>query len=817
MTDELETLLRKSLHDKATSTPMASDDDAWNEIANTIHSDRGARSSLTVAATTQPAPAGGDRRQRIVFSVAAAFVLIAAGFVWRTINNGDDGLVIADTNPAIQFGTPIELDLARTVNVKLPMAVSGDALIAGTSISTSESYQLEIVRVLAPNAEPETVLSVPVGGLLTMLEASGNTILAVVSQHVTSQLPVVFISTDGGDTWSDTELPAPTGAPLYEAAASDAAIGDNTLVVSGANGVWVSTAGVEWEFVEIFATDLDAPPNSWDWLSEITWTGDEFVIAGGVVDPTIADAADHNVAFWRSPDGVAWSDPEIVLVDEAIRTSDGAHHIVSDQQGRTLSLTGTQQWVNGRPDGTDRGTLVVVSEPDSGFSAEHLDDWFLYDAFAFDDGFLTAGVREGEQADPRFLFTVDGRTWTDVGPAPGMSSIGHVWGDHIVINGSRTESGNPNLTWALPVGENGEPLPPPITTTTVPGAEETATTQPAPTIGAIADEPPDGWISFEIPSSVANPNGALIWTGEEILLWGGQNDTVENTASGEPGAAFNPETATWRALSPGPKEATFGPGAVWTGEEMILCCGQNSSAAAAYSPTRDEWRTLSDSPISSEFTSAVWTGSAMLTATAGDVASYDPAADAWTTLTPPPSSLGRLRQAVWTGTELIIWPSAMDRSVSNGLAYDPTDDTWRTVPDPPAWPASPDIVWTGTHLVIWGALPSPMAEDSERGVGSMYDPTTNTWTELPEALPEPDGCECNIGSQTLLWTGTDLIVEPGNLATGIDQNTKPLLRLNTTIMFWEQFALSPTPEHALAMLSAGDRIVVLSDALYILE
>ena len=37
-----------------------------------------------------------------------------------------------------------------------------------------------------------------------------------------------------------------------------------------------------------------------------------------------------------------------------------------------------------------------------------------------------------------------------------------------------------------------------------------------------------------------------------------------------------------------------------------------------------------------------------------------------------------------------------------------------------------------------------------------------------EALPEPEGCEWNLGSQTLTWTGKYVLVSAGMFSTGVD-------------------------------------------------
>lgn len=335
------------------------------------------------------------------------------------------------------------------------------------------------------------------------------------------------------------------------------------------------------------------------------------------------------------------------------------------------------------------------------------------------------------------------------------------------------------------------PTHPPIatgSTTTVPSIPTTSPTPTEPFPAQRRTIPGLGWEVVELPEFVADCHEAIVATELEVYFWGGDRGTCDyESPVGDPGLVYTPDTGFWRLLPPSPLTPTVGPTGVWTGEEVVICCGMHSNRAAAYSPETNSWRSLATAPYGGEFPKAVWTGSEMLLASQQGVASYDPAGDQWRTLASPPLNLGRLNEVLWTGAELIVWPRAdtgpVQRRVFQGMAFDPSTDTWRILPDPPAWPARPDIVFTGEELIIWGGLPADN-DGSERAVGSRLRIDTNEWLALPEALPEPHPCECNLGTQSLVWTGSLVIVWPGNFSSGLSGSDGMLLAYDPNTDTW---------------------------------
>ena len=56
-----------------------------------------------------------------------------------------------------------------------------------------------------------------------------------------------------------------------------------------------------------------------------------------------------------------------------------------------------------------------------------------------------------------------------------------------------------------------------------------------------------------------------VWTGNEMIIWGGYNGVHLNT-----GSRYNPSTDSWTATAIVALSARAGHTAVWTGSEMIV-------------------------------------------------------------------------------------------------------------------------------------------------------------------------------------------------------------------------------------------------------
>ncbi len=89
---------------------------------------------------------------------------------------------------------------------------------------------------------------------------------------------------------------------------------------------------------------------------------------------------------------------------------------------------------------------------------------------------------------------------------------------------------------------------------------------------------------------------AAVWTGRQVLVWGGLTGTLQNPEIPPHGVAYDPAVNLyyWSAMPRAPLRGRGGPAAVWTGRQMIVWGGaipgpqQNTLATdgAAYQPSK---------------------------------------------------------------------------------------------------------------------------------------------------------------------------------------------------------------------------------------
>jgi hypothetical protein len=264
---------------------------------------------------------------------------------------------------------------------------------------------------------------------------------------------------------------------------------------------------------------------------------------------------------------------------------------------------------------------------------------------------------------------------------------------------------------------------------------------------------------------------AAVWTGTEMIVWGGDNgaSTAFNT-----GGRYNPSTGAWTATSTGTNvpSARFGHTAIWTGSAMVIWGGGNfagpTNTGGRYTPSSNSWTATStgpNTPSARSWHGAVWTGTEMIVSAGTDGAAsvntggrYDPSADSWV---PTASSFAPAARAghsaVWTGAEMIVWGGRdnMFASFFTGGRYDPAIDTWTPTSIgtnvPPAR-SGHSAVWTGTEMIVWGGSGSAQFND-----GGRYNPSTDSWTATSTGANTPSVRS----GQTAVWTGTEMIVWGG--------------------------------------------------------
>ncbi|HEY5909171.1 MAG TPA: hypothetical protein VJA21_01055 [Verrucomicrobiae bacterium] len=366
---------------------------------------------------------------------------------------------------------------------------------------------------------------------------------------------------------------------------------------------------------------------------------------------------------------------------------------------------------------------------------------------------------------------------------------------------------------------------------------------------------PEAWRAL-----VSNPAGnaqpiagrtghSSIWTGSEMIIWGGYNDSggFMNT-----GARYDPALDGWTVVSqsnaPSPRS---GHTAVWTGTQMIIWGGAPGSGedglntGKRYSPASDTWLSMStvNAPFGRYGHAAVWSGNVMVVwggATTNtynwteqhygadylhrsnlsqDGGRYDPGADLWTPVRTDTSATRRIYpSAVWTGSEMIVWGGYYGASYSlsgtnwsseiswlnDGGRYNPVSDTWNTVATngAPVGRQDHSVVWTGSRMIIWGGRTSDTSAAGEN-TGGRYDPAANTWSSL-STVSAPTA---RFG-HTAVWTGARMVVWGGIRDFNYAEDTGG--RYDPSANAWSSVSMNgaPTARRNPSSVWTGSRMLV---------
>src|SRR6185369_15666139 len=183
----------------------------------------------------------------------------------------------------------------------------------------------------------------------------------------------------------------------------------------------------------------------------------------------------------------------------------------------------------------------------------------------------------------------------------------------------------------------------------------------------------------------ARVNHTAVWSGSEMIVWGGLDDTLQFFNNG---GRYNPVTNSWTTTNTtNAPDVRSSHTAVWTGSEMIVWGGQNGvvttflNTGGRYNPVSDSWTATSttNAPEARSLHTAVWTGSEMIVWSGENFSvvppyyntggKYNPVTDSWTTTSTANAPDARaFHTAVWTGSEMIVWGGAND---TTGGRYNP--------------------------------------------------------------------------------------------------------------------------------------------------
>lgn len=309
------------------------------------------------------------------------------------------------------------------------------------------------------------------------------------------------------------------------------------------------------------------------------------------------------------------------------------------------------------------------------------------------------------------------------------------------------------------------------------------------------------------------------WTGRVMIVWGGAAGTLEVGGGGR----YDPISDSWSPTSAtGAPSVRCGHTMVWTGREMILWGGwyqgSNYNDGYKYDPNSDIWSSIAtlNAPSTRNCHEAVWTGRTMViwggvpvTNTGGR---YDPVANSWqpTSTTGAPQGRRQLSSA-WTGRQAVFWGGYDDTTssvVNTGGRYDPISDSWQSTNLSGAPSARTGFAghWTGRMMIVWGGSNGSSYFDQ----GGAYDPVADTWSTISSSAaisPRSSFASTWTGREMIVWGGYD-----GTNYLGSGGRYEPPVPANTDTWTATQTTGAPTARAYHTSVWTGKEMIVWGGA-----
>ena len=289
-------------------------------------------------------------------------------------------------------------------------------------------------------------------------------------------------------------------------------------------------------------------------------------------------------------------------------------------------------------------------------------------------------------------------------------------------------------------------------------------------VGARYDAAADTWSPMGWgPPDSARVDETVVWTGSELLMWGGRTGAGHLATGGR----YDPVLDAWTPMTmvDAPAARIFHT-AVWTGDEMVVWGGRTVSATGGtcdadnvitstggrYDPDTDSWTPTATpgAPTARSQHVAAWVEGRMVVAAGHDDpycgvvgydetgASYDPVADSWTANA---DSLlyARVFRGIATGSTMTLYSIRQSGGVWNMdlASYDPVADQWEELTIPPELDYASEITWAGSELVFTG------------GPITRYHPASDMWF-IDQTVPiqgRKDHAQVWTGAEMLVWGG----------------------------------------------------------------
>lgn len=291
------------------------------------------------------------------------------------------------------------------------------------------------------------------------------------------------------------------------------------------------------------------------------------------------------------------------------------------------------------------------------------------------------------------------------------------------------------------------------------------------------------WKELSAPPLSPRELPAGFWTGEEVILVGGSDAppcppnascTVPKTPPLSDGAAYDPETGTWRSIPDAPVGFSWASPVVIDSTAYLWIPGEAPrprapSAFLAYRIDQDRWDELALPPEDPHAYRLVTAGERLVAYSGGDEPReipdfvLDPGFETWSELPDDPLSPGFDRFMRWSGGELLLFDHELVDNppgdiALRGAALDLESGGWRVLDDPDVELARSG--WSPSQqddFVNAGSVGEAHAEYRLRS-GIVFDRTTGGRLRMPELEP----LEHAYGGTTDVIAGTDLFVFLGS-------------------------------------------------------
>jgi hypothetical protein len=279
------------------------------------------------------------------------------------------------------------------------------------------------------------------------------------------------------------------------------------------------------------------------------------------------------------------------------------------------------------------------------------------------------------------------------------------------------------------------------------------------------------------PIDIYQPtNGALVWTGENVL-YASVNSSLRISL-------FEPCKNQW--TSPTSKDMPSGDYQSlrlhWTGEELLIwepSIKGKSGSGVFFDPIRRTWNALPMPNAPGEYTGTqmLWMDKRAFYMDPDSGADFKTAKyydfSTGKLLKTPQENTPLLRiqnsffedapknyAQVWTGEVLLIWGGSQNGNIAlnDGAMFNPETNSWTKIasegaPSPREYPS---FTWTGEELLIWGGRACDRSSCTWLEDGARFSPKTNTWRPLstknaPSARHSP----------LSQWTGTHWVLYGG--------------------------------------------------------